>query len=204
LVCRGSGRTYCQYDYSKYYEKMLQVIYGPMYSGKSEELIKRLVRAQIGGKTIRAIKPEIDDRFGKIDTINSHAGSHFECESVLEIRDSYPMNIKKVDIVGVDEAQFFDKDQLLEYVDLWRKYFKVIVAGLNLDFRKQPFGAMVDLINIADSAIKLTAVCHKCQNDNAIFTQRLIDGEPAPLDGPVIQVGGMDSYEARCYNCYGV
>ena len=105
-------------------------------------------------------------------------------------------------MVGIDEAQFFDSRQLLGHIDIWRKHFKVIVAGLNLDFRREPFGAMVDLINLADSATKLNAICHRCKSEYSIFTQRLIDGEPAPLDSPVIQVGGLEAYEARCHECY--
>ena len=173
-----------------------------MYSGKSEELIKRLTRAQIGGNRVLAIKPEIDDRYGKVSTINTHSGSNFECQSVLEIRDVYPPNIYNTEVIGIDEAQFFDKEQLLDHVQVWRVSFKVIVAGLNLDFRREPFGAMVDLINLADTVTKLTSICHKCRSEYGIFTQRLIDGEPASFDSPTIQVGGLEAYEARCYNCY--
>lgn len=181
---------------------MLEVIYGPMFSGKSEELIRRLVRAKIGGKRILAIKPEMDIRYGTTGEIHSHGGASFDCETVLEIRDIYPPNVYQFEIIAVDEAQFFDKQQLIDHVDVWRTQFDVIVAGLNLDFRREPFGGMVDVIMVADKVTKLTSVCHVCKNDNAIFTQRLINGEPAPFDSPVIQVGGLEAYEARCYKCY--
>jgi thymidine kinase len=180
---------------------MIEVICGPMFSGKSEELIRRLTRAKIAQKQVRAFKPQIDDRYGAT-RISSLSGSSFQCISVD--RGDIIENLSGVDtdVVGIDEIQFFDEDVISaihHLSDTWRKH--VIVSGLDMTYRREPFGVVPHLLAIADNITKLSAVCHKCGKD-AIYTQRLIDGEPAPLDAPTVQVGGLDTYEARCQNCY--
>lgn len=179
---------------------MIEVICGPMYSGKTEELIRRLTRAKIAEKQVVAIKPRIDTRHPEV-VLASHSGIKIDCWSVdLDLADiaSFPM---RYDVVGIDEAQFFDKN-ILDFVSfLANEGVKVIVAGLDMTYRKEPFGYMPFLMAMAAKVIKLSAVCHTC-GDDAMYTQRLLDGKPAPFAGETILVGALDSYEARCYFCF--
>lgn len=180
----------------------LEVICGPMYSGKSEELIRRLTRHRIAQRNVAAIKPAIDTRYS-VEKIASHSGFTFESYAVTVPLD-YEVNIKLVqaDVIGVDEAQFFPADWLANFVKLRVEVGKlVIVAGLDRDYRMEPFGGMPEVLARAEDVTKLTAVCHQCGQD-AHYTQRLIDGEPAPFDGPTVQVGGLEAYEARCGQCF--
>jgi thymidine kinase len=177
----------------------LEVICGPMFSGKSEELIRRLRRAEIAGQRVLIVKPRIDDRFDVAHVV-SHAGAKMRAVSVDDSRDAL-RRARAYDAVGVDEAQFFD-DGLVETVEqLVASSKRVVVAGLDRDFRGEPFGAMPRLLCLAEFADKLQAVCHRC-GGAATRTQRLVDGEPAPFDGATIQIGALDSYEARCGACY--
>lgn len=178
--------------------KHLEVITGPMYAGKSEELIRRLRRYQIAGKDFTVIGPDIDNRYGE-GKITSHVGNSFPCTAL-------PLEGKELEvgtsILAIDEAQFFEPRWLVGSIEDAIDFgMTVIVAGLDLDFRKKPFGAMPQLLAMAKYIIKLRSVCNKCGAD-AMYTQRLIDGKPAPLDGETIAVGGKDQYEARCENCW--
>jgi thymidine kinase len=177
---------------------MIEVICGPMYSGKSDELIRRLSRAQIGGKSIAAIKPRIDNRYSE-DHIVSHSGSKLTAYP-LENVASLQRVARGYDVIGIDEAQFYDGELIYQVQSLPDKML-VIIAGLDMTFRKEPFGPMPQLLAIADRVQKLTAVCHKCGED-ATLTQRLLDGRPASFDDATIVVGGRESYEARCRECF--
>lgn len=183
----------------------LEVITGPMYAGKTEELLRRIIRCMIAKKTVLVFKPEIDTRYS-LTKIVTHNKREFPCLllpidiSFSELILRYP-EIKKTEVIGFDEAQFFsDKfPEICENLVAMGK--RVIVAGLDLDFKGDPFGPIPTLLALADEVLKLTAICQKCGN-LATRTQRLINGKPAPKTAPVIQVGGQESYEARCRDCW--
>lgn len=183
-------------------EGHLEIICGPMFSGKSEELIRRLKRIKIAQKNVVVFKPAIDHRRGT-EYVTSHDGSKIAAipiDSPLEILDKIP---KDTDVIGIDEAQFFSHeliDAILKLTDD-KKY--VIVAGLNLDFRAVPFGPMPTLLALADTVTKLSAICIRCGKE-AFFTQRLVNGRPAKYNDPLVQIGAEDSYQARCRNCYSI
>jgi len=181
----------------------LEVICGSMFSGKSEELIRRTRRVVIAKKRIAVFKPSIDKRYGA-STVNSHNGSSVEAR-VVDIGDTESIKDialrEQVDVVAIDEAQFFD-DALVDVVrDLVRRGLRVVVAGLDLDFAGRPFGPMPVLLALADDVTKLKAICVKC-GEPAFYTQRLINGQPASVRDPLIVIGGKESYEARCRKCY--
>jgi len=179
----------------------LEVICGPMFSGKSEELIRRLRRAEIAGQRALVVKPALDDRYD-VGHVVSHAGARMRAVSAEASRD-IPRLAAGYDAVGIDEAQFFD-DGIVDAVDLLvQRGARVVAAGLAQDFRGLPFGAMPTLLCVAEFVDKLEAVCHRCGGP-ATMTQRLVDGRPAPFSGETIQVGALDSYEARCRACHVV
>jgi len=186
----------------------LEVITGPMFSGKTEELLRRLNREMIAGKVIRLFRPEIDTRYEKGYVI-SHNGGKLPAEEVPDAFEIWDRSIRssQASVVGIDEAQFFNNNDLEYFVgELLRKEnnFKVIVSGLDKDFALQDFGAIPRLMVLADRLDKLNAVCNKCGADDASFTQRLVDGKPAAFDGPTILVGGTETYEARCRGCFEI
>jgi thymidine kinase len=170
-----------------------------MFCGKSEELIRRLRRAEIAGQRVLIVKPLIDDRYD-LGHVVSHAGAKMRAVTAAAGSD-VPRLAQGYDAVGIDEVQFFD-DSILEAIDsLVRGGTRVVAAGLAQDFRGLPFGSMPTLLCVAEFVDKLEAVCHRCGGP-ATMTQRLVDGEPAPFEGATIQVGALDSYEARCRNCH--
>jgi thymidine kinase len=170
-----------------------------MFSGKSEELIRRLRRAEIAGQRALIVKPTIDNRYD-VGHVVSHAGARMRAVTattggeVLRLANGY-------DAVGIDEVQFFDDGIVDAITALVEGGGRVVAAGLAQDFRGLPFGAMPTLLCLAEFVDKLEAVCHRCGGP-ATMTQRLVDGEPAPFDGQTIQVGALDSYEARCRSCH--
>jgi thymidine kinase len=170
-----------------------------MFSGKSEELIRRLRRAEIAGRRVLVVKPVIDDRFG-VAHIVSHGGARMPASTVRSAEEIVSA-ARGADVVGVDEAQFFEP-ALVEVVQklVWRGV-RVVAAGLDRDFRGDPFGSMPTLLCIADALDKLQAVCHRC-GGSATLTQRLVEGRPAPFSEATIQVGALGTYEARCSTCY--
>jgi thymidine kinase len=177
----------------------LEVVCGPMFSGKSEELIRRLRRAEIAGQRVLIVKPRIDDRYDVAHVV-SHAGAKMRAVAAESSREVLRL-AAGYDVVGVDEAQFFD-DGIVDVVrELVARGLRVVAAGLDTDFRAEPFGSMPTLLSIAEFVDKLQAVCHRC-GGTATRTQRLLGGEPAPFSGATIQVGALDSYEARCTACY--
>jgi len=177
----------------------LEVVCGPMFSGKSEELIRRLRRAEIAGQRVLIVKPRIDDRFD-VSHVVSHAGAKMRAVSVEGSRDAL-RRADGYDAIGVDEAQFFEAAIVDVVLELVARGKRVVAAGLDRDFRCEPFGPMPLLLCHAEFVDKLQAVCHQC-GGAATRTQRLVGGEPAPFDGATIQIGALDSYEARCSACY--
>jgi thymidine kinase len=177
----------------------LEVVCGPMFSGKSEELIRRLRRAEIAGQRALIVKPRIDDRYD-IGHVVSHAGAKMRAVAVSHPED-IPGLAGDYDVVGIDEVQFFPAEIVLVIDVLVERGKRVVCSGLDQDFRGLPFGAMPELLCRAELVDKLQAVCHRCGGP-ATMTQRLVDGQPAPFAGETIQVGALDSYEARCRACF--
>ncbi len=179
-----------------------------MFSGKSEELIRRIDRANIAGQNTLIFKPHFDDRYSK-DAVVTHYGREFEAtllkvekENLYSLREAVgEKTLMEADLVAFDEGNFFSE----ELISLARKLVegdkRVIVAGLDLTFAGDPFHPMPELMARADRLNKLHAVCTKCGSE-ATRTQRLIDGKPAPADDEVIKVGGLGDYEARCRDCW--
>src|SRR6188508_2462846 len=170
-----------------------------MFSGKSEEMIRRLRRAEIAGQRVVIFKPAIDDRYDASDVV-SHAGARMRA---VPIRSSAEIATKAegFDVVAIDEAQFLGEGVVPTALALADRGVRVVVAGLDQDFRRLPFGPMPELLSHAEFVDKLQAVCHRCGGP-ATTTQRLVDGEPAPYGGETIVVGALDSYEARCRDCH--
>jgi thymidine kinase len=170
-----------------------------MFCGKSEELIRRLRRAEIAGQRALVVKPLIDDRYD-VGHVVSHAGAKMRAVTAAS-SDEVRRLAKGYDAVGIDEVQFFDLAITDAIGALIEDGARVVAAGLAQDFRGLPFGAMPTLLCVAEFVDKLEAVCHRCGGP-ATMTQRLVDGEPAPFGGETIQVGALDSYEARCRACF--
>ena len=179
----------------------LEVVCGPMFSGKSEELIRRLRRAEIAGQRALIVKPRIDDRFD-IGHVVSHAGAKMRAVAVSR-PDEIPGLADGYDVIGIDEVQFFAAEIVLVIDVLVERGTRVVAAGLDQDFRGLPFGSLPELLCRAELVDKLQAVCHRCGGP-ATMTQRLVDGRPAPADDETIVVGALDSYEARCRACHVV
>ena len=180
----------------------LEVITGPMYCGKSEELIRRLRRVKIAKQKIKVFKPVLDNRYSKKDVV-SHSGDSIEAVPVDHPEEILERIDDTVDVVGIDEAQFFHEDLVEICEELANQGIRVIMAGLDRDFRNQPFGPMPELMARAEYVDKLHAICIQC-GEPASRTQRLIDGEPAAVDDPVILVGASEVYEARCRSCHAI
>ena len=177
----------------------LEVVCGPMFSGKSEELIRRLRRAEIAGQKVLIAKPQLDDRYD-VSHVVSHAGAKMRAVAVGSAADVCRLS-DGYDAIGIDEAQFFG-DEIVPVVQrLVERGARVVTAGLDQDFRGLPFGPMPTLLALAEFVDKLQAVCHRCGGP-ATRTQRLILGAPAPFSGDTVQIGALDSYEARCAACY--
>jgi thymidine kinase len=170
-----------------------------MFSGKSEELIRRLRRAEIAGQRALIVKPRLDNRYD-IGHVVSHAGARMravEVDSPAEI----PGLVEGYDVVGIDEVQFFAPEVVLVLDGLVEGGLRIVACGLDQDFRGFPFAAMPELLCRAELVDKLQAVCHRCGGP-ATMTQRLVDGFPAPADGATIVVGAFEQYEARCRSCH--
>lgn len=179
----------------------LEVVAGPMFSGKSEELIRRVTRALIARQSVRVFKPAIDDRYDAI-AVASHAGRTLEAEAVDGVDDLRKRLDEAPEVVAIDEAQFFEPELIDLVQDLADAGARIIVAGLDLDFRGEPFGPVPTLLAKAEAVEKLTAIC-RCGRA-ATRTQRLIGGHPAHYDDPIILVGATESYEPRCRACHRV
>ena len=183
-------------------EGWIEVVCGSMFSGKTEELIRRLRRAQIAKQKVQVFKPVIDDRYG-IQRITSHNGLFVEALPVKDASTILDLVEPDTTVVAVDEVQFFDWQISRVCEELARRGLRVIVAGLDMDFRGEPFGPMPVLMAEAEEVHKLQAICVVCGRPGS-RTQRLIDGKPASYDDPVIMVGASEVYEARCRHCHKV
>ncbi len=179
----------------------IEVVAGPMFSGKSEELIRRVTRAMIARQQVQVFKPALDDRYDAV-AVASHAGRTLQAEAVADVAALRARLDSGTRVVAVDEAQFFDADLVPLALELADRGRRVIVAGLDLDFRGAPFGPMPELLAQAEVVEKLTAICG-C-GKAATRTQRLIAGKPAHEEDPVILVGAAESYEPRCRSCHVV
>ena len=177
----------------------LEVVCGPMFSGKSEEMIRRLRRAEIADQRVVIFKPRIDDRYDAADVV-SHAGIRMRAVPVGCVAEIVE-NARGFEVVGIDEAQFFEPRIVEAALALAEAGARVIAAGLDQDFRREPFGPMPELLARAEFVDKLQAVCHRC-GGGATTTQRLVDGRPAPYSGATIVVGANEQYEARCRDCH--
>jgi thymidine kinase len=180
----------------KHHTGRVEVICGSMFSGKTEELIRRVRRAVIAKQKVQVFKPDVDVRYS-IQRVTSHNGQAFEAVPVPSAHAIVEQLDPDTTVVAVDEAQFFDAaiDQVTD--QLARKGIRVIIAGLDMDFRGEPFGPMPALLCRADEVQKLHAICMVC-GENASRTQRLVNGEPARYNDPIILVGASEAYEARC------
>ena len=180
----------------------VEVICGCMFSGKSEELIRRLTRARIAKQQVQVFCHRIDDRYGE-RCIASHSGGKLEARPVSAASEILDLVADDTHVVAIDEVQFLDEGVVEVANQLAQRGLRVILAGLDMDFRGEPFGAMPQLLAEAESVTKLTAICMQC-GAPATRTQRLIDGRPARHDDPVILVGANEVYEARCRRCHDV
>lgn len=184
-------------------EGWVEVVSGVMFSGKSEELLRRVRRALIARRSVQVFKSHLDDRYAGVFRISSHDGSELEAHPVSSSTQIAEMVRPGTQVVAIDEAQFLDDGVVAVVNALADRGVRVIVAGTDMDFRGEPFGPIPQLLAIAEKIDKLHAICVVC-GDLATRNQRLIDGQPAPAEGPTIQVGGAESYEARCRKCHAV
>jgi thymidine kinase len=180
----------------KHHRGRLEVITGPMFCGKTDELLRRLRRATIAKQKIQVFKPGFDIRYSS-EKVTSHAGNEYDAHPVESISEIPSFLQGDVTLVAIDEAQFFDEEIITVVQDLVDSGIRVIVGGLDMDFRGVPFGHMPYLLAQAEVVDKLHAICMVC-GEEATRTQRLVDGEPAHYDDPIIIVGASELYEARC------
>lgn len=190
--------------YHQYRPGMVEVITGCMFAGKTEELIRRINVFEFAKKEVVVFKPKIDNRYSE-DKVVSHAGSSvqsIQASSAKEVMD-YMEQHPEIEIIAIDEVQFFDEEIILVINHLADSGKRVMVAGLDMDFRGEPFGVMPTLMTQAEFVTKLTAVCTQCGSPGT-RTQRLVNGKPAKYDDPIILVGASEAYEARCRHCHHI
>jgi thymidine kinase len=180
----------------------IELICGSMFSGKTEELIRRVRRAKIARQSVQVFKPAIDTRY-TMEAVTSHNGLGVDAVPVQSAAEIERLIQPDTTVVAIDEVQFFGWEITELCHKLADRGVRVIAAGLDMDFRGEPFGPMPVLMAQAESVEKLQAICVVCGNP-ASRTQRLINGQPAAYDDPVILVGGSESYEARCRKCHQV
>lgn len=180
----------------------VEVITGSMFCGKTEELIRRLRRATIAKQKIQVFKPVIDNRYA-YSKVTSHAGSDIEAFPINNSTELLEHLDPEATVIGIDEAQFFDQGIVDVANHLADRGLRVIVTGLDTDFRGEPFSCMPVMIAKADKVDKLSAICMVC-GEPATRTQRLIDGRPAHYNEPIVVVGASNMYEARCRRCHDV
>ena len=182
----------------------MEVIAGVMFSGKSEELIRRVRRAMIAKKRVQVFKSHLDDRYaGGVYAVGSHDGRTIEAFPVDSSRQIALRLDPLAQVIAIDEVQFLDPGIVALASDLALRGRRVILAGTDTDFRGEPFGPMPQLMCVAEVVDKLHAICELC-GAPASRNQRLIDGKPAAYDSPIVMVGGAEAYEARCRACHAV
>ncbi|MGL5295356.1 MAG: thymidine kinase [Culicoidibacterales bacterium] len=180
----------------------LEVICGSMFAGKTEELIRRLKRLEYAKKQFVVFKPQIDNRYSETDVV-SHNGQAIQAIAISTSKEAFDYLTPDVSVVAFDEVQFFD-ETVIEVIDeIATRGIRVIAAGLDMDFRGEPFGVIPQLLAKAEFITKLTAICTVC-GEPATRTQRLINGMPANYHDPIVLVGAQESYEARCRHCHEV
>lgn len=180
---------------------ILEVICGSMFSGKSEELIRRLRRAIIAQQTVAVFKHNLDNRMST-ENISTHNGNILQAYATDDVEQIKKVGLQSdVSVIGIDEVQFFPTSLIPIIINCVDAGKKVIIAGLDCDFRGIPFGITPTLLALADSITKLHAICAICSKD-AHHSQRLINGKPASFEEPVVLVGAQESYQARCRNCF--
>jgi thymidine kinase len=174
----------------------IEVICGSMFCGKTEELIRRARRAVIAKQELQVFKPNIDNRYS-IQHVTSHNGQNIEAQPLEHSSEIFAALSPSTTVVAIDEVQFFDAEIVNVVNQLATRGIRVIAAGLDTDFRAEPFGFMPQLMSIAEEVTKLHAICVVC-GEEACRTQRLVNGKPARYDDPIILVGASEAYEARC------
>jgi len=196
FICLSFFISLSQERFMKHDVGSVEVICGSMFCGKTEELIRRLRRARIAKQNVQVFKPAIDNRYNH-KKVTSHSGLDVDAQPVESSEDILAQMDTSTTVVGIDEVQFFD-DGIVDVVeDLAEQGVRVIVTGLDMDFRGEPFGCMPDLMARAEKVEKLQAICMVC-GESASRTQRLVNGEPAHYEEPIVVVGAQEMYEARC------
>ena len=180
----------------------IEVICGPMFAGKSEELIRRIKRLEYAKKKVIVFKPLIDNRYSE-DEVVSHNKRKTKCYNLASSKDVYKYITEDTYAVAFDEVQFMDEGIINVCQELADKGIRVICAGLDNDFKGEPFSIMPQLLCLAEYVTKLTAICNVC-GSNATRTQRIVNGIPASYDDPIIIVGASEAYEPRCRHCHEV
>ena len=178
----------------------ITVVCGSMFAGKSEELIRLARRALYAKRRVQVFKPKIDDRYDASRVV-SHMGVKHEAIAVDGVADLRAKLDPQAQTVLVEEAQFFDDSIVDLAVELADRGVEVVLAGLDQDFRRRPFGPMATLLAVADDVVKLRAICMRC-GAPASHTYRSVDGRPARENDPIVLIGATERYEARCRNCY--
>ncbi|MPZ51695.1 MAG: thymidine kinase [Acidimicrobiia bacterium] len=172
----------------------VEVICGPMFSGKSEELIRRVTRSRIARVPVQVFKPSLDDRYSE-EAVVSHSDLSAPATSVSSASALRKAVLDRTEVVGVDEAQFFDNELVSVVDDLADSGVQVVIAGLDLDYLRRPFGPLPDLCDHAEYVTKMLAVCHRCGGP-ALYTQRLVRSDD------LVVIGAAEAYESRCRGCY--
>lgn len=188
--------------YLKQREGWIEVITGPMYAGKTEELIRRVKRLEYAKQNIIVFKPQIDNRYAA-DEVVSHNNSRTRSINISSAKEIMQYVNDDTDVVAIDEIQFLDEEAVQICEHLADSGIRVIVSGLDRNFRGEPFGFMPKLLALAEDVTKLSAICVICHTP-ATRTQRIVNGKPANYHDPIILVGAKDSYEARCRHCHEV
>lgn len=187
---------------SKHTKGFLEIVCGSMFSGKSEELIRRIKRAELAKQKILVFKHSLDDR-ALIEYVVSHNGTKIKAIPIDSPTTILELLSDEITVVGIDEVQFFDNEIITVISHLIDAGKRIICAGLDMDFRSVPFGPMPALLALADEVTKLKAICMVCNKD-AHYSQRLVDGKPAKFDDPIVLVGAQERYQARCRDCYEI
>jgi len=188
--------------YNQYRDGYIEVITGCMFAGKTEELIRRIKVLEYAKKKVQVFKPLVDNRYSE-NKIASHAGSQTDSIAIENAKDIFKYLEDDTDVVAIDEVQFFDEGIVSVCESLADQGKRVMVAGLDMNFRGEPFGVMPEMLTRAEFVTKLTAVCSACGGP-ATRTQRLVNGKPASYNDPLVLVGASESYTARCRHCHEV
>ncbi len=188
--------------YLKQREGWIEVITGPMYAGKTEELIRRVKRLEFARQNIIVFKPQMDTRYA-LDEVVSHNNTRTRSVNITSAKEIMDYVNDQTDVIAIDEIQFLDEEAVRICEHLADSGIRVIVSGLDRDFRGEPFSFMPKLLALAEEVTKLSAICVCCATP-ATRTQRIVNGKPANYTAPIILVGAKDSYEARCRHCHDV